>query len=83
VDVAETAISADPELESAAYRSQAIEKVRAVLAGMPGEQRAALEMAFFEGLTHVEIAGKTGQPLGTIKTRIRSGLLAVRKAFAV
>src|SRR6516164_2361369 len=55
----------------------------AVLAGMPREQRAALEMAFFEGLTHVEIAGKTGQPLGTVKTRIRSGLLAVRKAFAV
>ena len=53
-----------------------------MLAGMPAEQRAAPEMAFFEGLTHVEIAGKTGQPLGTIKTRIRSGLLAVRKAFA-
>ena len=83
VEAAETVISVDPGLESAADRSQAIEKVRAVLAGMPGEQRAALEMAFFEGLTHVEIAGKTGQPLGTVKTRIRSGLLAVRKAFAV
>jgi len=83
VEAAETVISVDPELESAADRSQAIEKVRAVLAGMPEEQRAALEMAFFEGLTHVEIAGKTGQPLGTVKTRIRSGLLAVRKAFAV
>ena len=83
VEAAETVISVDPELESAADRSQAIEKVRAVLCGMPEEQRAALEMAFFEGLTHVEIAGKTGQPLGTVKTRIRSGLLAVRKAFAV
>src|SRR5215467_818398 len=83
VEAAETVISVDPELESAADRSQAIEKVRAVLAGMPEEQRAALEMAFFEGLTHVEIAGKTGQPLGTVKTRIRSGLLGVRKAFAV
>lgn len=83
VEAAETAISVDPELESAAERSQAIEKVRAVLAGMPGEQRAALEMALFEGLTQVEIAAKTGQPLGTVKTRIRSGLLAVRKAFAV
>ena len=83
VEAVETVISVDPELESAADRCQAIEKVRAVLAGMPGEQRAALEMAFFEGLTHAEIAGKTGQPLGTVKTRIRSGLLAVRKAFAV
>jgi len=83
VEAAETVISVDPELDSAADRSKAIEKVRAVLGGMPEEQRAALEMAFFEGLTHVEIAGKTGQPLGTVKTRIRSGLVAVRKAFAV
>lgn len=83
VEAAETVISVAPELESTAERKLAIEKVRAVLAGMSAEQRAALEMAFFEGLTHVEIAGKTGQPLGTVKTRIRSGLLAVRKAFAV
>ncbi len=79
----ETLIAVDTDLENTAERNQAIEKVRTVLAGMPAEQRAALEMAFFEGLTHVEIAGKTGQPLGTIKTRIRSGLSTVRKAFAV
>jgi len=48
---------------------------------MPVSQRTALELAFFEGLTHTEIAGKTGEPLGTIKTRIRSGLLTIRKAF--
>lgn len=82
-EAAETVISVDPDLENTAERNRAMEKVRSVLAGMPGDQRAALEMAFFEGLTHVEIARKTGQPLGTVKTRIRSGLLAVRKAFAV
>lgn len=82
-EAAETVIAVDPELQNTAERNQTIEKVRIVLAGMPAEQRSALEMAFFEGLTHVEIAGKTGQPLGTIKTRIRSGLSAVRKAFAV
>ncbi len=81
-EAVETVIAADPDVENMAGRNLAIEKVRSVLAGMPAEQRAALEMAFFEGLTHVEIAGKTGQPLGTIKTRIRSGLSAVRKAFA-
>jgi RNA polymerase sigma-70 factor (ECF subfamily) len=49
---------------------------------MPALQRAALEMAFFQGLTHTEIAEKTGEPLGTIKTRIRSGLMALRKCVA-
>ena len=48
---------------------------------MPAAQRSALEMAFFEGLTHTEIAEKAGEPLGTIKTRIRAGLLTLRKAF--
>ena len=48
---------------------------------MPAPQRSALEMAYFEGMSHSEIAGKTGEPLGTIKTRIRAGLIALRKAF--
>jgi RNA polymerase sigma-70 factor (ECF subfamily) len=82
-EAVDTVISANLDLQNTAEREQALEKVRGVLARMPAEQRAALEMAFFEGLTHVEIAGKTGQPLGTVKTRIRSGLLAVRKAFAI
>jgi RNA polymerase sigma-70 factor (ECF subfamily) len=49
---------------------------------MPSPQRSALEMAYFEGLTHLEIAEKTGEPLGTIKTRIRTGLLSLRKVLA-
>ena len=59
-----------------------MEKVRSVLGTMPPAQRNALEMAYFEGLSHTEISAKTGEPLGTVKTRIRAGLLALRKAFA-
>jgi RNA polymerase sigma-70 factor (ECF subfamily) len=81
-DISELPIAAKVNLEDESARRLAVEKVRSVLAGLPQEQRKSLEMAFFEGMTHSEIAGKTGDPLGTVKTRIRTGLLALRKAFA-
>jgi RNA polymerase sigma-70 factor (ECF subfamily) len=55
------------------------EVVRSVLAGLPAPQREALELAYFGGLTQQEIAEKTGTPLGTIKTRMRLGLLKMRE----
>lgn len=81
-DIDELPVAANTNLEDDSARRLAVEKVRGVLAGLPREQSKALEMAFFEGMTHTEIAAKTGDPLGTVKTRIRTGLLAVRKAFA-
>jgi len=69
-------------MASEAERSRAMEKVRGALQAMPSPQRSALEMAYFEGLTHTEISARTGEPLGTVKTRIRAGLLSLRKAFA-
>ena len=56
------------------------QKVRLTLNQMPPAQRSALEMAYFEGYTHSEISEKTGEPLGTVKTRIRTGLMLLRKA---
>ncbi len=80
-DIAEVVVSVEPDMAGDAERARALAKIRSVLGAMPSPQRSALEMAFFEGLTHTEIAAKTGEPLGTIKTRIRAGLLALRKAF--
>lgn len=80
-DIEDVILSVAPDLAGAADRSRVAEKVRGVLGTMSTPQRSALEMAYFEGMSHSEIANKTGEPLGTIKTRIRSGLMALRKAF--
>jgi RNA polymerase sigma-70 factor, ECF subfamily len=53
--------------------------VHAALQEIPAEQRQALELAFFSGLTHEEIAENLSTPLGTIKARIRRGLLRLRE----
>jgi RNA polymerase sigma-70 factor, ECF subfamily len=57
-------------------------RVRLLIADLPFEQRNVLDLAFFEGLTHAEIADRTGDPLGTVKTRIRLALRALRRTFA-
>lgn len=81
-NIEDVVVFVEHNLASEADRSRTMHKVRGAMQAMPAPQRAALEMAYFEGLTHSEIAGKTGEPLGTIKTRIRTGLLALRKVLA-
>jgi RNA polymerase sigma-70 factor (ECF subfamily) len=66
-------------LASEVERNTMMTKVRGVLRNLPQEQQKSLELAFFQGLTHAEIAEHTGDPLGTVKTRIRAGLAALRK----
>jgi len=82
LNIEECMIAGGPDLQDEAERNLVVEKVRSVLAEMNPDQRRALELAYFEGLTHTEIAEKTGEPLGTIKTRIRTGLQQLRAKFA-
>jgi RNA polymerase sigma-70 factor (ECF subfamily) len=58
------------------------ELLRAALSALTPDERQAIETTFFAGLTHAEAAARLGQPLGTIKTRIRSGLHKLRQAMA-
>ena len=81
-DIEDCVIASSTDLRDETERSLVIEKVRVVMNEMSPDQRTAMELAFFEGLTHTEIAEKTGEPLGTIKTRIRSGLQMLRARFS-
>jgi RNA polymerase sigma-70 factor (ECF subfamily) len=69
-------VAADPH-DVLTLREQG-ESLRAALAALTPNERQAIEMTFFDGLTHAEAAARLNQPLGTIKTRIRSGLHKLR-----
>jgi RNA polymerase sigma-70 factor (ECF subfamily) len=74
----------DPrDMVLASEQSWLMDKVRVAIDSLPEEQQNPLELAYFHGLSHTEIAQKTGSPLGTVKTRIRAGLMTIRKAMSV
>jgi RNA polymerase sigma-70 factor, ECF subfamily len=75
------ALPASTNLANDAERSVLLEKIRVAMDTLPAEQQKSVELAFFEGLSHSEIAQKTGDPLGTVKTRIRLALLSLRKVL--
>jgi RNA polymerase sigma-70 factor (ECF subfamily) len=64
-----------------ALDTEEMSQVRNAVGTLPADQRQAIELAFFSGLTHAEIAGKLNEPLGTIKARIRRGMLKLRESL--
>lgn len=70
-------VAADPEQEAASNEHQRL--VRQALASLTFEQRQVLELAYFSGMSHSEIAAHLGQPLGTVKTRTRLGMLKLKE----
>ncbi len=78
VDPADTSPAQDVQLEW----GQRAEAIQEAMGALPLLQRLAVELAFFEGLTHAEIAEQLEVPLGTVKTRVRQGLLKLRDRLA-
>jgi RNA polymerase sigma-70 factor (ECF subfamily) len=74
-DISDGAARADEQL----IWTVRVDQVRAALETLPFLQRITIELAFYDGLTHAEIAARLEEPLGTIKTRIRQGLLKLRE----
>jgi RNA polymerase sigma-70 factor (ECF subfamily) len=74
-------VPADVSLDDDVFARLDAQRVRAALAALGDEQRSLIEMGFFGGITHDEMARRTGIPLGTIKTRIRTGLRRMRESL--
>ena len=75
--------STSPDPGSEAEASELREHIRAALRELPLEQREALELGYFSGLSQAEIAERTGQPLGTVKTRMRLAMQKLRDPLSI
>ena len=80
-ELAEAAAVSTVNIETAAAQQQLIGRVKGALENLPAEQRAAIELAYFEGMSHSEIAQRTGDPLGTVKTRLRSAVESLKRTL--
>ncbi len=75
------AVPSSEDLENEAARMQLMTRLRGALAALPAEQREAVELAYFEGMTQTEIAARTGSPLGTVKSRVRAAMQTLKQLF--
>jgi len=75
--------SASPDPEHVALSAEHAAHVKEAYAALPDPQRSLLDLAYYEGLSHSEIAERTGVPLGTVKTRIRTAMEALRQKMEV
>jgi RNA polymerase sigma-70 factor, ECF subfamily len=75
-------VPAEASTDATVFANIDAQRVRGALSTLSEEQRTPIEMGFFAGITHEEIAQRTGIPLGTIKTRIRTGLRRLREALS-
>ncbi len=76
---AETSAQSGLAANDLLYGPERAARVRTALASLPAEQREVIELAFFVGLTQTQIATRLQQPLGTVKARIRRGMLKLRE----
>jgi RNA polymerase sigma-70 factor, ECF subfamily len=74
-------IPAETSTDATVFARIDAQRVRGALSALSEEQRTPIELGFFAGITHEEIAQRTGIPLGTIKTRIRTGLRRLRESL--
>jgi len=70
-----------PDYEKALDEKRRAERVRSLMASLTPQQKKAIELAYFEGLSHSEIAAALQEPLGTVKSWIRNGLLRLKKGL--
>lgn len=75
------AVASSVNLEDDSERNLLMEKLRTAMASLPSEQREAVELTYFEGMTQSEIAARTGSPLGTVKSRVRAGMQSLKLIF--
>jgi RNA polymerase sigma-70 factor, ECF subfamily len=71
-----------PDPEATVVAAGDARLVRQALVALPEQQRSLVELAYYEGFTHTEIAARTGVALGTVKTRLRMAMLTLREAIA-